>query len=58
MKLIPTCGLVLLAVGSICGRVHADGKFYGERIPPDIPYQRGFILFHEGSETLVLQSKF
>lgn len=58
MKVIPRFALLFFAAGSICGRAHADGKFYGEGIPPDIPYQRGFILFHEGSETLVLQGKY
>jgi len=37
----------------------ADGKFYGrERVPPGVPYQRALLMYDDGKETLILQSKF
>jgi hypothetical protein len=37
----------------------ADGKFYArERVPPGVPYQRAILMYDDGRETLILQSKF
>lgn len=37
----------------------ADGKFYyRENIPSDIPFQRAILLFEDGIETLIVQSKY
>lgn len=58
MKTVARCTFLIFIIGSLGGRALGDGKFFGEEIPPDIPYQRAFILFHEGSETLILQSKY
>jgi hypothetical protein len=47
------CSLLLFS-----SPLFADGKFYRERVPPGIPYQRALLVFSEGKEKLVLQSKF
>jgi hypothetical protein len=48
----------IFIIGGLCGRVQGDGKFFVEKVPPNIPYQRAFLLFYGGSEILVLQSKY
>jgi hypothetical protein len=56
MKEIITAVLILAATTV---ELMADGKmFWREQIPPKIPYQRALILHRDGTETLVLQSRY
>jgi hypothetical protein len=42
----------------LAAQAMADGKFYSDRIPPGIPYQRAILIFDGKKETLTIESKF
>ena len=49
--------MILIVVAAQSAK--ADGKFYWqEEVPSGIPYQRAFLVFHDGTETLAVQSKY
>jgi hypothetical protein len=50
----------VLALGLLAEVARADGKLYipMESVPPRIPYQRALLVFHDGSETMLVQSKY
>ncbi|MHC4473770.1 MAG: DUF2330 domain-containing protein [Planctomycetota bacterium] len=51
--------LLLAALLALPAAARADGKFFaGDRVPPDLPYQRALLRFDGAEETLLLQSKY
>ena len=59
MRALARCVCFIVLIGVLKENARGDGKFYyAEGIPAGIPYQRAFLIFNEGSEKLVLQSKY
>ena len=44
-----------MVTGSVA---RGDGKFFREKVPVGVPYQRAILMFKDGKETLVLQSQY
>ncbi len=59
MEQLKKVTLLFVLICSFCDCTRGDGKiFISDTIPADIPYQRAFLIFNEGTETLILQSKY
>jgi hypothetical protein len=51
--------LMFPVIGFLCISAYGDGKmFYIDKIPANIPYQQALLIYNEGFETLILQSKY
>ena len=48
----------LWALTVISNITYGDGKFYVEKVPVGVPYQRAILMFEDGKETLLLQSQY
>ena len=50
--------MLLSSLMCLTAPLWADGKFFAEKVPPGIPYQRAILFFDGNQETLLLQSKY
>ena len=60
MRVLTRYIILILIIWLFCANAYGDGRmyFYFDRVPVDIPYQRAFLVYNEGIETLILQSKY